>query len=531
MARPQALSHALKRLRSLPVSTRELCSAPAQEPSAALSPSKSVDSLFSMRSRRRVFGSPILPLESVAMSNSIQVAISRLLSLSKLTPRHFRKSAIPLDRVVAREAAHERRKPAGGAPVVAPPSAYDEKAALVQAVARAPGTLAANVYVMAEARRCLGEGFKPESILDFGAGVGVGTMAAARVFSEEPFENLGLYLRAYDAGGEEREADNAGGAEGESDEEESLELGQSFIREAALVDHSSAMRNMSSEILKADGYIGDRWQLSHAAELREASRASDSWDVVVASYVLNEVVREAMADPAKTGEVEEVKAVARDDRVKLAEKRLRRKVKDLWARTKEGGIFIIVEDGTAAGFETVVYARDVVLKLAERPKEGEEGIEDGGERVGKAAAGAHVIAPCMHSKTCPLEGNITNHRVCRFQQRFNRPGFLRRYRPSSTGYEDEYFSYIVIQKTSGESRSLRQEGEEASEDPWGRLIRAPLMKGKHVVLDACTVEGKLERRVVSKKNAPPGQYPRARRAKWGDIWPVKPTSKPQPLNF
>lgn len=432
---------------------------------------------------------------------------------------------MPLDRLVAPEAAHERRKPLRGAPHVAPVPEYDDKAALAHAVARAPGTLAANVYVLAEVRRCLGEGFRPQSVLDFGAGVGVGTMAAARVFNEDPFDKVGAYVRKIGTEGERREADR----------EENVHVGQSFIREAVLVDHSSAMREMAGEVLSADGLIGDQVRLSHCESLRDAPRSTDGHDVVVASYSLNEVVREAMVDPAKTGEtagVDRDGQVARDDRVRIAEKRLRRKVKELWARTSKGGILIVVEDGTAAGFETIVYARDVILKLAGRGNEGAGvGNEEDEERKAEPSSEARVIAPCMHSKACPLEGSVTPHRVCRFQQRFNRPPFLRRYRPLHAGYEDEYFSYIVIQKTSPQNRELRGDNEDDDSDPWGRLVREPLMKGKHVVLDACTVEGRLERRTVSKKNAPPGQYSRARRSKWGDIWPIRPTSRPQPVNF
>lgn len=460
------------------------------------------------------------------MSAPIQSVISRLLSSSNLTPRHLRKFAIPLDRLVAPEAAHERRKPSRGAPHVAPPPEYHGKAALAHAVARAPGTLAANVYILSEVRRCLGEGFRPQSVLDFGAGVGIGTMAAARVFNEDPFEKVGAYLRKLGTDGDG----------GEEDREGSMHVGQSFIREAVLVDHSSAMREMAGEVLSADGLIGGRLRLSHCESLRDAPRSEGGYDVVVASYSLNEVVREAMVDPAKTGETSETgevgEQVARDDRVRIAEKRLRRKVKELWARTSEGGVLVVVEDGTAAGFETIVFARDVVLKLAERANEGaEKGNEEDAEQKTESSSGACVIAPCMHSKACPLDGSITPHRVCRFQQRFNRPLFLRRYRPLHTGYEDEYFSYIVIQKTSRQNREGGGPDEVEGSDPWGRLVREPLMKGKHVVMDACTIEGKLERRTFSKKTAPPGQYSRARRSKWGDIWPIKPTSKPQPVNF
>jgi len=56
---------------------------------------------------------------------------------------------------------------------------------------------------------------------------------------------------------------------------------------------------------------------------------------------------------------------------------------------------------------------------------------------------------------------------------------------------------------------------------WARIVRPPLKRSKHVILDVCTPQGTLERRVPSKgKLKPwPGAYRAARKSGWGGVWP------------
>ncbi|EJK43651.1 hypothetical protein THAOC_37885 [Thalassiosira oceanica] len=74
---------------------------------------------------------------------------------------------------------------------------------------------------------------------------------------------------------------------------------------------------------------------------------------------------------------------------------------------------------------------------------------------------------------------------------------------------------------------------------WGRLVRAPLKKGRHVVLDYCSAgvrgmggedgaaawggsEGRITRQRVSRgwsARSAPGTYQAARKARWGGLWP------------
>lgn len=442
-----------------------------------------------------------------------------------------------------------------GNPRVSPAPQYDTPAGVIaNMVVRAPATMTSNVYVMAELQRRL-DNFWPKRILDFGAGVGVATMAAGRVFRRD-------------------EADSAFRSESEV-----AEMGEkSTVRDAMLIDQSSTVRSISEKAVKLDDNLkGTRFQ--HVASLSSIPEKDGLYDLVVASYSLNELVRDAMAKPQKADpDTEEGIDVhpTRNVRTRLAEKRLKKTIMKLWDKTAPGGVFVIIEDGTAAGFEVVLFARECVLwgaksdeskaaikrlnalqDATKKAQVSENEAELSAEKVLAAKNGARVLAPCVHSKQCPLLGSVTRHRLCRFTQRYNRPPFLRHNRPMPNGFQDEYFSYIVIQKlhpTEGDEAvyptvslderripdesvrtelvSRQKDGIEASDsEPWGRLLRAPLMRGKHIALDACTVDGTLERRVVTKRNSGQGFYALARRSKWGDIWTVRPKTKPQQVNF
>jgi len=61
---------------------------------------------------------------------------------------------------------------------------------------------------------------------------------------------------------------------------------------------------------------------------------------------------------------------------------------------------------------------------------------------------------------------------------------------------------------------------------WGRLIRAPLKRKGHIILDFCCSEGKdgskIVRHRVSKakaENSAPGMFSAARKSRWGGFWP------------
>lgn len=99
-----------------------------------------------------------------------------------------------------------------------------------------------------------------------------------------------------------------------------------------------------------------------------------------------------------------------------------------------------------------------------------------------------------------------------------------------------------VRELGEEDESLMLRGRDwAKEDPegvalsrescsaWSRIVRKPLKRGKHVVLDLCVASrdqrsGQLERHIVAHSDRRkawlgPAAYRLARHAKWGDLWP------------
>lgn len=175
------------------------------------------------------------------------------------------------------------------------------------------------------------------------------------------------------------------------------------------------------------------------------------YDLVVSSYSLMELT-------------------SRDIRIQTLE--------NLWAKTKQ--FLVIVENGSNAGYNLILEARDFILK--------------------NLTSDVHVFAPCSHDGTCPKQSSGF---PCNFQV-----GYL----PFLSKSEDkkiERFSYVVLQKTK------RSEG-----DTWPRIIGPVLPRHHHVVIRMCCSDGLLKEAVLTKSKSSKFLYKCARASHWGDLLPV-----------
>ncbi len=155
-------------------------------------------------------------------------------------------------------------------------------------------------------------------------------------------------------------------------------------------------------------------------------------------------------------------------------------VERAYAATKK--FLILIEPGTPQGFELILRARERLLNL-----------------------GAHLIAPCPHQAPCPLLSAFKEGKDwCHFSVRLPRGKSHKQAKNADLAYEDEKYTYLIVSPQDYPSSE-------------NRIIRPPLTRSGHVVLDVCTQEGTLERQVVSKKDK--SLYPRARKSAWGDKWP------------
>ncbi|MFD1049911.1 small ribosomal subunit Rsm22 family protein [Kibdelosporangium lantanae] len=165
----------------------------------------------------------------------------------------------------------------------------------------------------------------------------------------------------------------------------------------------------------------------------------------------------ALAGPGQVGELPED---MRDDTVR-------------WLAAT-GGMVVVIEPGTPAGYERVVRARDVLIQ-----------------------AGLHVTAPCPHERECP-------ENWCHFAARLPRLGHHQVIKEGTLNFEDEKFSYVAAAPTDHRRAA-------------NRVVRHPQKRKGMVSLQLCTAEGNLEDRVVSKRHGE--LYRGARDITWGDEWP------------
>lgn len=140
---------------------------------------------------------------------------------------------------------------------------------------------------------------------------------------------------------------------------------------------------------------------------------------------------------------------------------------------------ILIEPGTPQGFGHLSIARQLLLKL-----------------------GAHSVAPCPHNGECPLTPAFKEKKDwCHFNVRIPRGKYHKQAKEGTLPYEDEKYAYLIV---SPQVRPL----------PQGRVIKAPMRRTGHVILDLCTHKEDLKRRVVSKKEG--DVYVKARASTWGD---------------
>lgn len=167
-------------------------------------------------------------------------------------------------------------------------------------------------------------------------------------------------------------------------------------------------------------------------------------DLVVMSYVLGELPA-AMAEKALAG-----------------------------AWEAAGEFLVLIEPGTRRGFGAIHAARSALI-----------------------GAGAHVLAPCPHTRDCPM---AAANDWCHFPVRVERTSLHRRLKGGVLGYEDEKFSYLIATRRG------------ITPAP-ARIVRHPQKHSGHIRLTLCTPEG-IEQRTVTKSQKE--QYKAARKADWGE---------------
>ncbi len=90
------------------------------------------------------------------------------------------------------------------------------------------------------------------------------------------------------------------------------------------------------------------------------------------------------------------------------------------------------------------------------------------------------------------------------------------------GDDDEAVAYEKRRAALIEAVTRAIEMNAPGAGQWARIVRPPMKKSKHVIVDVCTPQGTLERRIPGKgrlRDVWPGAYRAARKATWGSLWP------------
>ncbi|CAK81774.1 unnamed protein product (macronuclear) [Paramecium tetraurelia] len=168
-------------------------------------------------------------------------------------------------------------------------------------------------------------------------------------------------------------------------------------------------------------------------------------------------------------------------------------LQSLWAKLSDDGVMVLVCPGSPTGFRFVNDFREWILK--------QKGV---------------IVAPCQHQQTCPMAKE--GFQWCHFKQMFTAwpKDVFPKYIYENTAVTEK-FSYLAVSK-----KALVQEGQD-----WPRITFDPLKRGKHLILDMCTDQGTLERRIVAKSHGKEGGYYEAKHLNGGDLWrfPKLPPSK------
>lgn len=213
------------------------------------------------------------------------------------------------------------------------------------------------------------------------------------------------------------------------------------LDDALLIEGSPAIRACGEALSQAASPSRIEWR---AADVVSGLPDLAPRDLVTLAYVLDEL--------------------APDARDRLVDR--------LWSLTAD--TLLIVEPGTPAGWQRILRVRERLL-----------------------AAGAHLIAPCVHGAPCPLAAPDW----CHFSRRVARSRLHRQAKGAEVPWEDEKYAYIAASRHPGPT-------------PAARILAPPRSAAGRITFKTCKPDGSVAEQSLSKRDGAP--FKAARRLDWGD---------------
>ncbi|KAI9504420.1 37S ribosomal protein S22 [Coemansia spiralis] len=329
-------------------------------------------------------------------------------------------------------------------------------------------------------------GFRPESILDFGAGPAPTLWAAQEVWPQ-----FNRYL--------------------------GVDISEDMLLCAeAMLD--SAPDNVRAQDIEFARYLApeptNQEQQEQEEQHTQQRKKDYRFDLVISAFTLSDLPSDAVRKTT---------------------------VETLWNRTKD--TLILIDRGTPDSARMISEARDQLLELAKTATEGSQ------ENGNTTSSGIHTLAPFTNDLPDPtidtpswihfsqriqrptysmhLKRSKSNVEDIRYSyiimRRGSRPVLL----PEDLK-EPEQVSSEIAQENPDEylpSGVRRKSKEQLSREShyWPRIILPPIKRKGHVIADVCTVDGKVERWTFTKSHDKQA-YRDARKSSWGDLFPHTPKS-------
>ncbi|PWL17119.1 methyltransferase type 11 [Falsochrobactrum shanghaiense] len=212
------------------------------------------------------------------------------------------------------------------------------------------------------------------------------------------------------------------------------------LTSAIMIEASSSIRDVGSNLARHVG-LETQWR---AGDVVREKLDFPQADLVTIAYVLDELA------PAERAAL----------------------IGQLWAAARS--MLVIIEPGTPAGWQRILAAREALL-----------------------AKGAHIAAPCVHQRECPIAAPDW----CHFSRRVARSRIHRLTKDAEVPWEDEKFVYLAASR-------------EKTADVAARVIAPRRVGGGKVALKLCNQDGTAQERLVTRRDGDLFRW--ARRADWGD---------------
>ena len=392
--------------------------------------------------------------------------------------------------------------------------------------------------------------YQPRKMLDFGCGPGTGGAAALDVWGEIPPPTEE----------EEQEQERSASrykhkyhkSHKDEFEEQSVQAPPLSAMQYTGVDPSQSMLDAAAILMSdsSNGRIPTLWDRVGDV-VKRCHKTGERFDLINASFVLSELAGDPMRRAA---------------------------VLLLYELLAPGGCLVIAEGGSPVGSHTVRTARQLLLdkfgKVTQQEQREQEEQPQSGRKTKQQLSRtqalleapnglkhsdlwATVLAPCTHDKVCPLRPGAW----CSFSQRVHSP-LVR-------SDNAEKYSYVVMQRAAKDPRnSIMDWAEDSgdadvesrmSKDPtplqvlrdaaltpkgkepavleevdweeyqpslrrqeWSRILRSPLKRNGHIVMDLCGPDGDLQRATVTRGTLPkiPALYAALRKTSWGGLHPA-----------